>query len=185
MRVILVRHARVLVEWKKRYSSAAYDGENAHYDRASIGSLDPMDFGVRKVYISRLSRSAATAAFIVGASQPEVTDLLDEVPIRSFKDTGRELPTWLWNLGATLQWLRGSRRQREAHSQTRERASAFLDLLESRGEDCVVVGHGIHFFVLMKLMKGRGYSGRIKRYMRNGEAREFDLDLPRPTGGTR
>lgn len=183
MRVILLRHGKVLVEWKKRYSSAGYDAENARYDGAPIEPLRSMDFGISRVYVSRLSRSADTAAYIHGASVVEVCPLLDEVPIRSFRESERELPTWLWNLGATLQWLAGSPRQKEGAAGTRARAEAFLDLLESRAEDAVVVGHGIFFYILMKRMKSRGYAGKTKRYMRNAEALEFHLARSGNLGG--
>jgi len=173
MRVVLLRHARVLVAWKKRYSSSGYDDENANYDRAPVESLPPIDMAIRKVYVSTLPRSAATAAFLVGEKDIETTSLLDEVPIRSFKDSERHLPTWLWNVMATLQWHAGSPRQRETRKETQRKIDAFLDLIEARGEDCIVVGHGIHFYDMMKRMKARGYGGKIKKYMRNGEYREF------------
>ncbi len=185
MRVFLLRHARVLVEWKKRYTSAGYDAESARYDAAPIETKGIPGLGPSKVYVSRLPRTAATAELIEGKPAYEVCGLLDEVPIRSFRDSQIELPTWLWNLGASFQWLWGSGRQREGRRGTRQRARSFLDLLEARGEDCVVVGHGIFFYVLMKEMKARGYSGEIKRYMRNAEVREFALDQGRESGGKR
>lgn len=176
MRVVLLRHARVLVDWKKRYSSSGYDNENANYDRAPVEPLPPIDMAIRKVYVSTLPRSAATAACLVGEKDIEKTPLLDEVPIRSFKDSERHLPTWFWNVMATLQWHLGSPRQRETRKETQRKIDAFLDLIEERGEDCIVVGHGIHFFDMMKKMKARGYGGKIKKYMRNGEFREFCVD---------
>lgn len=185
MRVILLRHARVQVEWKKRYTSAGYDAESARYDFAPIETRPIPGLGPSKVYVSSLPRTAATAELIEGKPAYEISSLLDEVPIRSFRDSPVELPTWLWNLGASLQWLWGSRRQREGRKDTRRRARAFLDLLEARGEDCVVVGHGIHFYVLMKEMKARGYSGEIKRYMRNAEVKEFSLAQGQASGGKR
>lgn len=185
MRVFLLRHARVLVEWKKRYTSVGYDEESARYDSAPIEIQAIPNLGPSKVYVSSLPRTAATAELIEGRPAYEISPLLDEVPIRSFRDSRIELPTWLWNLGASLQWLWGSKRQREGRKDTRRRAQAFLDLLEARGEDCVVVGHGIHFYVLMRQMRTRGYSGRIKRYMRNAEVREFSLAMEYASGGKR
>ncbi len=174
MKVVLIRHGRVLVEWKKRYDSRGYDAENAHYDSAPIEALLPIVLPIKKVYISSLPRSAATAAFLPGGKSIEATRLLDEVPIRSFIDTKLVLPTWLWNAMATLQWHRDHPRQGESKTGTDRKIDAFLDRIEGEGEDCVVVGHGLYFFRMMQRMKLRGYQGDIKRYMRNGEIMTFE-----------
>ena len=177
MRVVLIRHAHVLIDWLDRYSSRDYDLENEAYDLAPIEELKPIDIAIEKVYISSLPRSAATAAFLVGEKRIEKTKLLDEVPIRSFRDTVRKLPTWLWNSLATIQWHRNSERQLETRQETDRRIDAFLAMIEDRREDCIIVGHGIYFYEMMKRMHRRGYQGRIQRYMRNGEVLEFRLDL--------
>jgi broad specificity phosphatase PhoE len=179
MRIVLLRHARVLVEWKRHYNSSDYDAENAHYDRAPVEASRPIEIPIRKVYVSTLPRSAATAAFLTGEKEVVVTSLLDEVPIRSFMDSELRLPTWFWNILATLQWHRGSGRQHEDREETDRRIDAFLDLVEARGEDCIAVGHGIQFYEMMKRMKARGYEGRAKKYLRNSETREFSVALPR------
>jgi hypothetical protein len=170
-----MRHARVLSVWKKRYDSAGYDRENQNYDLAPIELFPPVDIPIEKVYVSTLPRSAATADCLVGEKNIETTPLLDEVPIRSFMDSRRMLPTWLWNAMATIQWLAGSKRQFETKALTDRKIDAFLDMVEAAGEDCIVVGHGIHFYEMMKRMKRRGYRGRVTRYMRNGETRTFEF----------
>lgn len=173
MRVILVRHAHVGIEWKKRYNSTDYDLENERYDLAPIEALDPIDISIEKVYISTLPRTAATASFLVGKKHIETTELLDEVPIRSFRDSQCKLPTWLWNSLATIQWHLSSPRQLETRITTDRRIDAFLTKIEAAREDCIVVGHGIYFYEMMKRMRRRGYQGKIKRFMRNGEMLEF------------
>ena len=186
MKVVLIRHARVRQEWKTHYDSAGYDNDNILYDSAGIEDLEPIDLPIEKVYISTLPRSAATAAFLVGEKRVEMTDLLDEVPIRSSFDTARKLPIWLWNLLATWQWHRNHPRQLEPRRKTDEKIEAFLDRIEAAGEDCIVVGHGIHFYRMMRHMRARGYRGEIKRYMRNGERLGFEFDpAPRATRGAR
>lgn len=185
MKLVLIRHARVLVRWKKRYDSQGYDQENAHYDRAAVEPLPPMDIPIQKVYVSTLPRSAATAAFLLGEKRIEATPLLDEVPIRSFRDTGHRLPTWFWNFMATLQWHLNHPRQRETRNTTDAKIKTFLDKVEAAGEDCIVVGHGIHFYRMMRQMQARGYKGEIKRYMRNGEIMGFELDTPWQAGQPR
>jgi hypothetical protein len=65
--------------------------------------------------------------------------------------------------------------------ETDRRIDAFLDMIEAAGEDCIAVGHGIQFYEMMKRMKVRGYAGKIKKYMRNCETREFTVPRPETT----
>jgi hypothetical protein len=179
-----MRHAHVQMDWKRSYDSAEYDRENEAYDRADIEPLTPRDLSIYRVYISRLRRSAESAAFLLGPVRVEKSDLIDEVPLRSCFDTACRLPTWFWNAMATLQWYHGAERQIEKRFETDRKIDAFLDRIEAEGEDCIVVGHGLYFYEMMKRMKKRGYSGRAKRSMRNGETIAFTLDDPAMrTGG--
>lgn len=183
MRIVLIRHGRVLVEWKKSYTPAGYDAENELYDRSPIAPLEPIDIPIEKVYVSTLPRTEATAAFLVGEKRLEKTSLINEVPIRSPFDSARSWPVHFLNFLATLQWHGGSRRQRETRARTDLRIDAFLDKIEAEGEDCIVVGHGIYFYEMMKIMKRRGYSGEPRRYMRNGEIVEFRREPAAEPGG--
>jgi broad specificity phosphatase PhoE len=176
MRVVLIRHAHVLVDWATHYTSAGYDAENEGYDRAPVEPLPPIDIPIEKVYISSLPRTEATAAFLVGKKRIEKTGLIDEVPLRAPFRSERKMPVWLFNALATIQWHAGSRRQPESRAETDRKIDAFLDRIEAEGEDCIVVGHGIYFYEMMKRMRRRGYSGRIQRYMKNGEILEFGLE---------
>jgi broad specificity phosphatase PhoE len=174
MKIVLIRHGRVLLDWAGRCDSETYDRNNRLYDEAPIAPLPAMAIPIEKVYISELPRSAATAAFLRGGKSIEKTGLINEVPVGSFVDTRLRLPLWLWNVASTIQWLRGAPRAREALRDTQGRIDAFLELLAERGEDCIVVGHGMYFYRMMLTMKRRGYAGRIHRHMENGEVIEFE-----------
>jgi broad specificity phosphatase PhoE len=174
MKIVLIRHGRVLLDWARRCDSETFDRNNRLYDGAPIAPLPAMTIPIEKVYISELPRSAATAAFLRGSKTIEKTGLINEVPVGSFVETKRRLPLWLWNAASTAQWLANASRAREPIRETQKRIDAFLGLLAARGEDCIVVGHGMYFYRMMLTMKRRGYAGRIHRHMENGEVIEFE-----------
>ena len=174
MKIVLIRHGRVLLDWERRCDSAAFDRSNRLYDEASIAPLPAMSIPIEKVYISELPRTTATAAFLTGKKSIERTGLINEVPLGSFIDTKLRLPLWLWNAASTIQWIRNASRAREPRRETSRRVAAFIDLLASRGEDCIVVGHGMYFYQMMLALRGRGFRGRIHRRMENGEVLEFE-----------
>jgi len=176
LRIVLIRHGRVIIDWDKHPDSMTFDAQNIYYDKAPIAPLPTINIPISKVYISGYPRSAATAAFLVGPKTVEKTVLINEVPIRAFCRTAGHLPFWFWNTMATVQWLFNSPRALEPRRTTLSRVEAFLNLLVARHEDCIVVGHGIYFYELMMMMRRRGFKGRLHRYMANGEALEFRLD---------
>ena len=174
MKIVLIRHGRVLLDWERRCDSETFDRNNRLYDGAPIAPLPAMAIPIEKVYISELPRSAATAAFLRGEKSIEKTGLINEVPVGSFIDTKLRLPLWLWNAASTSQWLRCAPRARETVRETQRRIDAFLELVGARGEDCIVVGHGMYFYRMMLTMRRRGFTGRIHRRMENGEVIEFE-----------
>lgn len=176
MRIVLIRHGRVLLDWEKSCDSATFDRNNRLYDEAPIAPLPAMTIPIEKVYISELPRTQATAAFLTGKKSIEKTGLINEVPVGSFVDTKLRLPLWFWNVASTIQWIRNAPRAREPRRETSRRVAAFIDLLASRGEDCIVVGHGMYFYQMMLALRGRGFNGRIHRRMENGEVLEFEKD---------
>ncbi len=176
LRIVLVRHGRVIINWDKNPDSSTFDEQNIYYDDAPIAPLPAMNIPIENVYVSEYPRSAATAAFLVGSKKIEKNPLMNEVPIRAFAKTRMHLPFWFWNTMATIQWLLNSPRALEPRRVTLRRVAAFLNLLEVRHEDCILVGHGIYFYEMMLMMHRRGFKGRLHRHMANGEALEFRLD---------
>ena len=64
-----------------------------------------------------------------------------EVPLKSFTDTNKVYPLWLWNGIGRIQWLLNSKRQTETRKETSDRADKVIDFLENKGEDCILITH--------------------------------------------
>ncbi len=159
MIVAIVRHAKVDIEWAFWQTSAEYDKGCSDYDFAPVlpVTVDLPDAGFRRVYISALSRTEATARQVLGDREMVKTELINEVPARSAFDCGLRIPGVLWDAFGRVQWILNVRRQPETHAETVRRAEKFVDLLIERGEDCAVFTHGFFMITLIQVMKKRGF----------------------------
>ena len=63
MKVLLIRHGKVDMEWEKTYTSEEYDNACSMYDEADIVPIDhPQETGdYKKIYVSSLKRAIRTA----------------------------------------------------------------------------------------------------------------------------
>ncbi len=179
MQIIIIRHAKVDMSWDKEYNSATYDLACDRYNECPIISVSNESsampiwaFGecregsnieyskiddTKTVYISELSRTYETACRLFKNTDFVRTALLNEVPLKSFKDTNKNYPLWFWNFAGRLQWFLQSKRQMESKEETVIRAKEMMKLLEERWEDCYLVTHGFFMRVFMKELKKQGY----------------------------
>lgn len=170
MTIIVIRHEKVDMTWDKKYNSAAYDLACEHYERCPIVSPDKKYIkiaGAMKVYISGLSRTYETACRLFDGTDFVETPMLNEVPLRSFKDTERSYPLWVWNFIGRFQWFLGKSKQLESREKTRIRARKIIRLLEKRQEDCYLVTHGFYMRVLICELRRCGYRIRREKIFRS------------------
>ncbi len=159
MKILLIRHGRVSMEWKKSCTPAEYDEACRLYDESDIIPLDtPQDMGdYEKIYVSSQKRAIQTAQQMFPAAPKDMvimTPLLDEVPLRSFSDAERDRPKWVYDMAGRLQWLTG-RRQEETRQETVKRADELIGLLEKNNENAILVTHGFFMSVLIRRLKRR------------------------------
>ena len=83
---------------------------------------------------------------------------LGEVPLKSFTDTEKQFPLWIWNVLGRLQWYAERTRQPETRNSTIQRANKVIELCEREKEDCILITHGFFMRTLFKVLKKRGYS---------------------------
>lgn len=156
MRIVLIRHAKVDFDWERQYDSEGFDLACDEYNDRPIvqkGELFTGDPG--KIYISTMARTRETAELILPGCEYEQNSIFNEVPNRSFMDTGRKLPKQLWAVLGRIQWYVNSRRQHELRENTKIRARKALDILEKT--PCTLISHEIFLRTLVKEMKMRGY----------------------------
>lgn len=159
MRIMIIRHGKVNMKWPKKCSSDDFDMACAEYDRSDLENINitPLDERNDKIYVSMLSRSVNTAKRLFPNKEYYEMPEIGEVPLKSFMDTKKRLPLWMWNVLGRVQWYIGSVRQLEKKNDTIQRANKVIDLCESANEDCILVTHGFFMKTLIRVLKSRGY----------------------------
>lgn len=176
MKITFIRHSKVLFNWASFYNSEMFDLACINYDFSDIESIKKINLQGEIIYVSTLFRSEETAnRILIGEVEVIKTALLNEVPLRSFVDTKIKLPTSAWMLIGRLQWLINNKRQKEIRKDSEKRISVFLDLIEQKQQDCIVVGHGFYFSQMVGIMKTRFFNGDMKKRIKNEEVRIYDL----------
>lgn len=160
MKITIIRHGKVSMKWPKKCTSVEFDKACAEYDQRDLEDINifPLTITVGRIYVSELSRSIDTAKRLFPNSESHEVLEIGEVPLKSFIDTQKRLPLWIWNVLGRVQWYLGSERQLEKRKDTMQRAHKVIDLCESRKEDCVLVTHGFFIHTLIKVLKSRGYN---------------------------
>lgn len=155
MKITIIRHGKVDMQWKKWYTSRQFDMACTDYDTFP---LYPMDINIENdisddIYVSTLRRSKETAEKLFGRKEFIETELLNEVPLKSFCDCKILLPLCIWNIIGRVQWLLQNNRQIERKQDTEKRANELIEMLQQKNRDCVLVSHGFFMRTLIKELK--------------------------------
>ncbi len=160
MKILIICSARTSMKWEKCYHSAGFDKALRQERSCGIERIQCKQGGTggRPVYVSTHKSAQQTAEKLFSGAELRKEALLDEIPMRSYKDTakGEELPLWRWRFMAKQQWRRGNERQPESRQQSIDRAEKLIALLEEQGQDCILVSHPNFIKILRKRFRRRG-----------------------------
>ncbi len=160
MKILIICSAKTTARWEKRYHSAGFDRalrqerscgiEKIHCKRGGTGG--------RPVYVSTHKSAQQTAERLFSEAEILTEPLLDEIPMRSYKDTPKEkeLSLGRWRFMAKQQWRRGDGRQPESRQQSIARAEKLIARLEEQGQDCILISHPSFIKVLRKRFRRHG-----------------------------
>jgi broad specificity phosphatase PhoE len=174
MKVLLIRHFKVDHAWKRHCTSKEYDEELFNYNLKPVIETKPLDSSINTVYISTLTRTAQTAKHLTGEKTIIQTALVNEVDLRGSTRLAWRMPITLRSLLSFIKWRVNYKKQNESSKQTRLRAHNFLKMIEQKGDDCIVVSHGLFLMVLMDMMIQKSFKCNKKdKRFRNGEIAEL------------
>ncbi len=170
MKIFIFRHAKVNMKWPENCNSADFDQACRNYDESDIikterteqtgkttANIQAQSIQYKKIYVSSFYRSLRTAQMLF--PNEEYAELnVGEVPVKSFTDTAKEIPLWVWDFFGRVQWLANSKRQPEPRKLTIERADSAIIELMKRNEDCVIVTHGFFMRTFIKRLKKSGFA---------------------------
>lgn len=166
MKITIIRHGKVNMQWKKWYTSQQFDMDCENYD---VSSIHPIEEKIERdvpvdIYISTLKRSRETAIQLFGEKEFTETELLNEVPLKSCFDCKIRLPLWIWNVGGRMQWLFQKKRQLEKRGETEQRADALIEKLLEKDRDCILISHGFFMRTLQKELNKYGFQIAKKKF---------------------
>ena len=174
MRILLIRHFKVDFRWEKDYNHREYIEALKNYNNSPVTNVRELDFPIETVYTSSLSRTKETAKYLKGQKTIKSTSLIDEIDLQGSAFPDYRLPVRICHRFALLKSKLNLRTQNETRKETNVRALKFLDMIEDKNEDCIVVSHVMFLKVLMKIMVKRGYKALQEiKALNNGEVAEF------------
>ena len=172
MKLILIRHAKVDLHRPKRCTPKEFDEIHDAYNHAPIHKpkqLQKIDNYIQerfKFYASTMSRSQETLKGLFGDVPFRKTELLVEVPNQAVLSWNRKISRNLQHVIGGFYWFLNSEKQKEGRTQTKERALKLIRHLEKQNEDAILVSHEFFMYVLLSVLKRRGYKIKRKRHGR-------------------
>ncbi len=179
MKITYLRHSKVLFTWEAFYNSESFDQACCQYDLSAIKPKSKIEYSGEALYTSQLSRTENTLRSLIGNKEIIRLKELNEIPVRSFVDTKVVLPIFIWMLIGRVQWFFNHSRQPEGRRESGRRVNNFLDYLESKEQDCLIVGHGFYFVQMIEELKKRKVSGNLHKRLLNEEVRVLEASLKR------
>ena len=159
MKVLLIASGKAAMTWEKQYTSSEFEEASQRALDCEIeeAQTECISSHGRPVYVSSAKNAALTADLLFTDAEMTEEPLLNEVPVRAYKDTEKKLPLWCWQLMASIQYFLGNSRQPETKSQAKVRADKLLDQLEAKNQDCILISHPIFIKILLNRFSARGY----------------------------
>ena len=161
MKIILIYQAATDMPRAASYDAASFERAAAEELLRPIAPVTAKkgDASAYRIYTGTAPASVQTAELLFDYTEPPVrTSLLDDVPLRAWKETDRTYPAGRWRLMARAQWRFGGGRQAETRRDTLARAGELIDRLEAEGRDCIVISRGLTMEALKTALRRRGYT---------------------------
>lgn len=159
MKALLIVSGKAAMTKEKQYTAAEFEETFRHGLDCDIEETqgERISSHGRPVYVSSAKNAVRTAELLFADAEMIEEPLLNEVPVRAYKDTEKKLPLWRWQLMASIQRFFGNSRQPETRAQAKARSKKLLDLLEAKNRDCILISHPVFMKVLLDQFSARGY----------------------------
>ena len=159
--LILIRHAKVLFKWKKKYTAMGFAQAQAEYDEAPIERISdsqrrsirdelPDDF---ELYTSTLKRSIDTAAQLFPDKTPIRLPELSEIPIYPYRASDKPRSLWRWLFWGRVQWFCNNPRQERTKRMVEHEVEALIPSIKNK--NTVIVGHGFQMRTMLSILARR------------------------------
>ena len=159
--LILIRHAKVLFNWEKKYTATGFTKAQADYDQAAIEPISDSKLqSIREMvpekfelYTSSLKRSIETAAMLFPDKTPIRLPELSEIPIYPYRDSDKPLSLWRWLFWGRVQWFCNNSRQERTKRIVEREIEKVIALMQHK--HAVIVGHGFQMRIMLNILARR------------------------------
>ena len=169
---MLIRHAKVLFNWEKKYTAAGFAEAQAAYNQAPIEQVSasklqtirdavPEDFAL---YTSTLKRSIETAAMLFPDKTPIQLSELSEIPIFPYRNSDKELALCRWLFWGRVQWFCHNPRQERTKRIVEHEIENMRPLIQNK--NAFIVGHAFQMQIMLNLL-ARSYPVQKPIHIKN------------------
>jgi broad specificity phosphatase PhoE len=176
MKVVLIRHLKVVVRRRYFLTGKQFDEGMVLYDAGDIAGtefkISPGDFPV--CYTSTMKRAVETAKLIYAGKFVSTDDLVEVKNASSFMRIV-SIPGLIRSLAGRIAWYMNAAHMPETRRQSNARAKKFIDaLLAHTQADTLVVTHGFFMHCLKDEIKKNGFKGKLPLFPKNGHPYVFE-----------
>jgi len=165
LKIILIRHAKVLLDNTQKISSSQMNTWVEAYNHAPIDTTLPSKEvihyikGADVVLASSLSRTFDSLS-VIEVEPTEKNSLFDEIDLPQAKGTWLKLSSKTWLLLLRLMMLAGFGKKSKVYTEAKQRAkraSEYLIHLANTHESVALMGHGGMHWLVSKELERRGW----------------------------
>jgi len=165
MKIILIRHAKVLLDNTQKKTASQMNTWVEAYNHAPIDITLPSKEVVSHikcadmVLASTLSRTSDSLV-VIGVEPTEKNSLFDEIDLPEAKGTWVKLSAKTWLVLLRLMMLAGFGKKSKVYTEAKQRAkraSEYLVELAKKHESVALMGHGGMHWLVSKELERRGW----------------------------
>ncbi len=175
MKIYLMRHYKVKMDYQERYDSSGYMRDSIEYNQRDVYPGEPSAPAGGRLYASCMKRAIRTAQLAFGKT-PQILPGIHEVTMKNCVVTTRQKSFIWWEAMARLHWFFNNPSQYETRHETFARLATALDYVEAQGEDATLVMHGHAMRCMAYILKKRGYRGKYILNAKNGAVYCYQRD---------
>ena len=176
MKILLIRHLKVIAKRPVFLTAKQFDEDRILYDLAEIEAtqfkIKTEDYPV--CYVSPVKRAMETAKMIY-EGKCIVSDDLVEVRNAGVFLKMTSFPAFFRSIIGRIAWYFNYSKMPETRSQSESRAEKFIsEMLAIESENTLVITHGFYMHCLKRALKKYGFRGKISLFPKNGHPYVFE-----------
>jgi len=176
MKILLIRHLKVIAKTPFFLTAQQFDEGRALYDKADIMStkfkISPQDFP--RCFVSPKKRAVETAKLIYAGEYLIREELVEVLNAGVFVKMS-SLPAVMRSIIGRIAWYFNFSQMPETRLQSTVRAKKFIsELLSGTDQNTIVISHGFFMHILQRELRKNGFRGRISFIPKNGHPYVFE-----------